>query len=115
MGHCVPWPATVVADVLFASSGLMNVLLFMFTRPNLMPQREGSTGLPRGDTNFQTLTPLSIYPPGSIYAPAPSRKSEISKYTTLPLHLHKDSLSLSPSGEPQVPSTPEYSRSCSDA
>ncbi|KAK7694911.1 hypothetical protein QCA50_002099 [Cerrena zonata] len=94
-GHCVPWEATVVADVLFASSGLMNVLLFMFTRPNLMPQREGSTSLPRVDTNFQnlTLTPLSIYPPSSTYAPAPSRRSEVSKYTNIPFSLHKDSLS----------------------
>lgn len=43
LGGCVPWAATVFADVVFASSGLFNVLLYSFTRPNLLPQRDRAT------------------------------------------------------------------------
>ncbi|KIP12487.1 hypothetical protein PHLGIDRAFT_124026 [Phlebiopsis gigantea 11061_1 CR5-6] len=36
----VPWPATVFADLVFASSGFLNVVLYSFTRPTLRPQRD---------------------------------------------------------------------------
>ena len=36
----VPWAATVFADLVFASSGLLNVILFTVTRPNLRPHRD---------------------------------------------------------------------------
>ncbi|EKM56586.1 uncharacterized protein PHACADRAFT_253801 [Phanerochaete carnosa HHB-10118-sp] len=36
----VPWPATVFADLIFASSGFFNVLLYTVTRPNLRPHRK---------------------------------------------------------------------------
>ncbi|KAF8342805.1 uncharacterized protein EI90DRAFT_2892443, partial [Cantharellus anzutake] len=35
-GHDVPWAATVVSDVLFCSSGLVNSLLYPLTRPSLL-------------------------------------------------------------------------------
>ncbi|GJE86578.1 hypothetical protein PsYK624_026580 [Phanerochaete sordida] len=35
----VPWAATVFADLVFASSGFFNVLLYTITRPNLRPHR----------------------------------------------------------------------------
>ena len=99
----------------------MNVLLFMFTRPNLMPQRDGSTSLPRVDTNLNTTlsSPLSLFPTGSAY-PTQSRRSEVPKFTALSLNLshHKDTSSPPASSitfestemEPQVcciPPTPE--------
>lgn len=40
----VPFAATIVADVLFASSGLLNVILFAITRPALLPSRDRRTG-----------------------------------------------------------------------
>ncbi|KAF8342807.1 uncharacterized protein EI90DRAFT_2894971, partial [Cantharellus anzutake] len=36
-GYSVPWAATVVADILFCSSGLVNSLLYPLTRPSLLP------------------------------------------------------------------------------
>ena len=39
----VPFAATVFADMLFALSGFLNVILFIFTRPNFLPTRERST------------------------------------------------------------------------
>ena len=38
-GRQIPWAGTVFSDVVFASSGFLNVLLFTATRPNLLPQR----------------------------------------------------------------------------
>ncbi len=42
-GGSVPYPATVFSDTLFASSGLLNVLLFSVTRPSLIPKRSLGT------------------------------------------------------------------------
>ncbi|KAI0080281.1 hypothetical protein K474DRAFT_299653 [Panus rudis PR-1116 ss-1] len=42
MGLCVPWAATVIADVIFASSGVLNVLLYSVTRPNLLPHADST-------------------------------------------------------------------------
>ncbi|KIM86585.1 hypothetical protein PILCRDRAFT_815818 [Piloderma croceum F 1598] len=36
----VPFTATAFADILFASSGLLNVILFALTRPKVLPSRE---------------------------------------------------------------------------
>jgi len=36
----VPFAATAFSDVLFASSGWLNVFLYSFTRPKLLPRRE---------------------------------------------------------------------------
>jgi hypothetical protein len=36
----VPFAATAFADALFASSGLLNVILFALTRPKVLPSRE---------------------------------------------------------------------------
>jgi len=41
-GKSVPFPATAFATVLFSSSGLLNVILFKFTRPTLMPNRDNT-------------------------------------------------------------------------
>ncbi|KZT30679.1 hypothetical protein NEOLEDRAFT_1186492 [Neolentinus lepideus HHB14362 ss-1] len=49
----VPFVATVVAEVLFASSGLLNVVLFSLTRPALLPARE------RRSNRFLDTTVLS--------------------------------------------------------
>ncbi|KII93802.1 hypothetical protein PLICRDRAFT_171509 [Plicaturopsis crispa FD-325 SS-3] len=38
-GYKVPFAATAFADVLFASSGVLNVILFVLTRPTLLPDR----------------------------------------------------------------------------
>ncbi|KAI0067791.1 Snf7-domain-containing protein [Artomyces pyxidatus] len=38
-GHNIPFSALVVTDGLFLSSGLLNVLLYAFTRPFLLPHR----------------------------------------------------------------------------
>ncbi|CAL1695298.1 unnamed protein product [Somion occarium] len=64
LGHCVPWAATVVADVIFASSGLLNVLLFTITRPNLLPRRDTTTTLPRLGLHSRSS---SGYPQSTIY------------------------------------------------
>lgn len=56
----VPWAATVFADLIFASSGFLNVLLYMITRPNLRPHRnlpERSSLMPTA--NSDTGTPSS--------------------------------------------------------
>lgn len=47
----VPFWATVLADLIFACSGLLNVLLFTFTRPMLVPKRSRRTTL--------TITPFT--------------------------------------------------------
>jgi len=36
----VPFAATAFADTVFASSGLLNVILFALTRPKVLPSRE---------------------------------------------------------------------------
>ncbi|KAJ3552032.1 hypothetical protein NM688_g4374 [Phlebia brevispora] len=41
-GRNIPWAGTVFSDVVFASSGILNVLLFTATRPNLLPRRANS-------------------------------------------------------------------------
>ncbi|KAJ3480634.1 hypothetical protein NLI96_g8203 [Meripilus lineatus] len=55
--HTVPWPATVIADVIFSSSGLLNVLLYTITRPTLIPHREHES--------FSTNTLRMDYPTNS--------------------------------------------------
>ncbi|EPQ60547.1 hypothetical protein GLOTRDRAFT_135219 [Gloeophyllum trabeum ATCC 11539] len=50
----VPFAATIVADVLFASSGVLNVVLFAITRPALLPTRER-----RGGGSYPDTTVLS--------------------------------------------------------
>ena len=37
-GNAVPFPVIASADVLFALSGLFNVVLFALTRPSLIPR-----------------------------------------------------------------------------
>ncbi|KAJ8083900.1 hypothetical protein PM082_002666 [Marasmius tenuissimus] len=39
-GRSIPFPATAFAAILFFSSGLFNVCLFVYTRPKLLPRRE---------------------------------------------------------------------------
>lgn len=68
----VPFPATVFADVLYAASGLFNVILFSTTRSSLLPHIEGDIALHH--LHFQSSSPLSqssgpthsslIYSPG---------------------------------------------------
>jgi len=41
-GHRVAFGWTVFASILFSASGLFNVILFRYTRPKLMPSREGN-------------------------------------------------------------------------
>ena len=41
-GHTVPFSVTVVTDSLFLSSGLLNVLLYVYTRPFLLPHNDDS-------------------------------------------------------------------------
>ncbi|KAL4241711.1 hypothetical protein ABKN59_000865 [Abortiporus biennis] len=52
-GHCTPWAATVISDIIFACSGLLNVLLFTITRPTLVPRRQNSSH------NMGPISPLS--------------------------------------------------------
>jgi len=62
LGHCIPWSATVASDVIFACSGLLNVLLFSVTRPALVPHR---TGVNFG-MGIRSPTPFSSSPPANI-------------------------------------------------
>jgi hypothetical protein len=39
-GHNPPFSFTVIADALFLSSGLLNVLLYVYTRPFLLPHSD---------------------------------------------------------------------------
>ncbi|KAI6002223.1 hypothetical protein F5J12DRAFT_224173 [Pisolithus orientalis] len=43
MGHDVPFPVTGFAATLYASSGLINTILYTLTRPKLMPRRPSQT------------------------------------------------------------------------
>ncbi|KAI0348397.1 hypothetical protein BDW22DRAFT_1350595 [Trametopsis cervina] len=72
-GHQVPWAATVFADVLFASSGYLNVMVFTLTRPRLLPDRETKE------------RPFSMGPPRQSGSPVPSSLSTFhSRYTSQP-------------------------------
>lgn len=63
----VPFWATVLADIIFASSGLFNVILFTVTRPMLVPHRN------HGPAAF-TISPLaSATNPGAIPLPPRGR------------------------------------------
>ncbi|KAI0814885.1 hypothetical protein BC629DRAFT_1588573 [Irpex lacteus] len=64
-GHQVPWAATVFSDVVFASSGYLNVILFTLTRPRLLPSRQ-SREHSFSTTNSRVISspPLS---PNSMY------------------------------------------------
>ncbi|KII93803.1 hypothetical protein PLICRDRAFT_171510 [Plicaturopsis crispa FD-325 SS-3] len=53
-GHGVPFPATAFSDILYVSSGILDVILFSFTRPTLLPDRYTD--------NDYSLPPLSTPP-----------------------------------------------------
>ncbi|KAI0687755.1 hypothetical protein BC835DRAFT_1286036 [Cytidiella melzeri] len=59
-GHQVPWAATVFADVVFASSGYLNVILFTVTRPRLLPDRtDGKEHASSMAQNMSATSPMS--------------------------------------------------------
>ncbi|KAH8102518.1 hypothetical protein BXZ70DRAFT_1006435 [Cristinia sonorae] len=71
LGHCIPWPATVASDVIFACSGLLNVLLFTVTRPGLIPHRQSTQ-----DISMRTGTLSTLSPPRSfsiVSTPSPTQ------------------------------------------
>ena len=73
-GRCVPWAATVIAGVIFGSSGLLNVILFAATRPTLLPQREREHLTPRSlrfGTHIQSNSVISIPPVTAISTTPP--------------------------------------------
>ena len=58
-GQSSPFVGVVIADVLFSSSGLFNVILFTITRPSLVPRRGHSNATDhKGGATF-TLRSLS--------------------------------------------------------
>jgi hypothetical protein len=114
-GHQVPWAATVFADVVFASSGYLNVLLFTLTRPRLLPERETKdSGRPLSAADrFTPSTPQ----PSSLSTFHSRMNSQFSDTMadvhssphSIPLHLNTTQINDSPkprfesaSGSPQL-------------
>ncbi|KAJ3491057.1 hypothetical protein NLI96_g991 [Meripilus lineatus] len=95
--RCVPWAATVVAGVIFASSGLLNVLLFTTTRPTLLPSRERNDHTPRS-LRFGPRIHSSVISISSPSASAPPGLSGSSTHagtiSTIPDELDNGSLRL---------------------
>lgn len=71
----VPWAATVFADLIFASSGFLNVVLYTATRPNLRPHR---------DRHEQSSLMLSTHIPREPYLDTPNNtiKRDTSEVTS---------------------------------
>ncbi|KAF8342806.1 uncharacterized protein EI90DRAFT_791062 [Cantharellus anzutake] len=72
----VSWTATVLADVLFCSSGLVNSLLYPLTRPSLLPagrhNRHSMSSPPYGPSIQRNSTPLNYLPKGPTLMPPDS-------------------------------------------
>jgi len=81
-GGCVPWAATVFSDVVFASSGLFNVLLYGFTRPNLLPQRDRNTHSDSGGS-YKLSPPVSPRSPTGRAPPISTIHIQMATDTTL--------------------------------
>ncbi|KAK7059068.1 hypothetical protein VNI00_001692 [Paramarasmius palmivorus] len=60
-GTKVPFAATAFAAILFSSSGLFNTLLFAWTRPKLLPTREGSSSA-QARSQWSAHTPTNTSP-----------------------------------------------------
>ncbi|TFK56974.1 hypothetical protein OE88DRAFT_1730405 [Heliocybe sulcata] len=84
----VPFAATVVADVLFASSGLLNVILFALTRPALLPERDRRSGTFLDSTVLSevvaTSRPFSSTHGRSMSDPRPEDWSDLRRTQSIP-------------------------------
>ena len=67
-GHYVPTGVTMFADALFLSSGLLNVLLYAYTRPFLFPHTDddGSVKTRKSTDSVYDAPEIAHHPPETL-------------------------------------------------